>query len=207
MSFLYKWLLLKVKVKDTLRRSVYHRSVRLGVKPLENCDQSFHFQLNPCGHSPYVTSFLTRGWICLVWIGFTSPLSSVRIAHKACFWKFFLVHYIQFLCQSRLCKADHAYLTYLMLQRQLSHLTAEGVTAAKFKPHIFYVWLHLLLCCEYVHSHDFVWLLHVACPILLYDCIHMEGRQALCKSRTDVHLGKFPIVRRTLFCRRCNFKR
>jgi hypothetical protein len=33
-----------------------------------------------------------------------------------------LVHYIQVLCQSRLCKADHVYLTYLMLQRQLSHL-------------------------------------------------------------------------------------
>jgi hypothetical protein len=22
------------------------------------------FYLNPCGHSPYVTSFLTRGWVC-----------------------------------------------------------------------------------------------------------------------------------------------
>jgi hypothetical protein len=31
-------------------------------------------------------------------------------------------HYIQALCQSRLYKADHANLTYLMLQRQLSHL-------------------------------------------------------------------------------------
>jgi hypothetical protein len=27
-------------------------------------------QLNPCGHSPYVTSSLTRGWVCLSWIGF-----------------------------------------------------------------------------------------------------------------------------------------
>jgi hypothetical protein len=35
---------------------------------------------------------------------------------------FFLLHYKQVLCQYRLCKADHAYLTYLMLQRQLSHL-------------------------------------------------------------------------------------
>jgi hypothetical protein len=30
--------------------------------------------------------------------------------------------YIQVLCQYRLCKADHAYLTCLMLQRQLSHM-------------------------------------------------------------------------------------
>jgi hypothetical protein len=29
----------------------------------------------------------------------------------------------------------------------------------------------------------------------------------MCKSSTDVHLGKFPMVRRTLFCKRCNFKR
>jgi hypothetical protein len=25
---------------------------------------------NPCGHSPYVTSFPTRGWVCLLWTGF-----------------------------------------------------------------------------------------------------------------------------------------
>jgi hypothetical protein len=47
---------------------------------------------------------------------------NVRIAHIACYWKFFLLHYTQVLCQYRLCKADHAYLTYLMLQRQLIHL-------------------------------------------------------------------------------------
>jgi hypothetical protein len=28
-------------------------------------------------------------------------------------------------CHSRLCKADHAYLVYLMLQRQLSHLNGR----------------------------------------------------------------------------------
>jgi hypothetical protein len=27
-------------------------------------------QLNLCGHSPYVTFSLTRGWVCLLWIGF-----------------------------------------------------------------------------------------------------------------------------------------
>jgi hypothetical protein len=29
----------------------------------------------------------------------------------------------------------------------------------------------------------------------------------VCKSRTGVHLGKFPAVRRTLFYRRCDFRR
>jgi hypothetical protein len=40
--------------------------------------------------------------------------SSVRIALIQCHWKIFLFHYIQVLCQYRLCEADHAYLTYLM---------------------------------------------------------------------------------------------
>jgi hypothetical protein len=54
----------------------------------------------------------------------TSGLSSsVRVAHTASYWEFFLLHYKQFLYQYRLCKADHAYHTgmYLMLQQQLSH--------------------------------------------------------------------------------------
>jgi hypothetical protein len=50
---------------------------------------------------------------------------SVRIALLACCRNFFLLHYIQVLCQYRLCKADHAYLTYLMLQRQFSHLNGR----------------------------------------------------------------------------------
>jgi hypothetical protein len=36
--------------------------------------------------------------------------------------KFFFLHYIQVLWQYSLYKPDHAYLAYLMLQRQLSHL-------------------------------------------------------------------------------------
>jgi hypothetical protein len=38
------------------------------------------------------------------------PLSSVHITLIACYWKFFLLHYIQVLCQSRLLKANHAVL-------------------------------------------------------------------------------------------------
>jgi hypothetical protein len=48
--------------------------------------------------------------------------SNVYFAHRAFIEKFFLVNYIQVLCQYRLCRADHAYLTYLMLQRQPNHL-------------------------------------------------------------------------------------
>jgi hypothetical protein len=39
------------------------QSVRLGDKPLETHDCRF-FQLNTCCFSPYVTSSLTRGWVC-----------------------------------------------------------------------------------------------------------------------------------------------
>jgi hypothetical protein len=46
---------------------------------------------------------------------------SVGTAHIACYWKFFLSHYIEVLCQYRLCKVDHANLTYLVI-RQLNHL-------------------------------------------------------------------------------------
>jgi hypothetical protein len=42
---------------------LYCQSVHLCGKPLETHDQHFFFQLNTCGHSPYVISCLTRGWV------------------------------------------------------------------------------------------------------------------------------------------------
>jgi hypothetical protein len=48
----------KVIVKVTLRLAV-----RFGDRPLESHGQYF-FQLNTCGHSPYVTSSLTRELVC-----------------------------------------------------------------------------------------------------------------------------------------------
>jgi hypothetical protein len=54
------------------------------------------FLLNTCGHSPYLTSSLTRGWVCLLWT--CLALSRVRITYMTCYWKFFLVRYRQVLC-------------------------------------------------------------------------------------------------------------
>jgi hypothetical protein len=51
--------------------------------------------------------------------------SNVPIAHVACCRKVLLLHYTQVLCQCRLYRADHAYLTYLLLQRQLSYLNGR----------------------------------------------------------------------------------
>jgi hypothetical protein len=62
---------------------------------------------------------------------------SVCIRLIASYWKFFLLHYIQDLCQYRLCKVDHAYLTCLMLQRQRSHLNGCKLDHHQFKPLIF----------------------------------------------------------------------
>jgi hypothetical protein len=52
-------------------------------------------------------------------LGFSS---SVYVAHDILF---FLLHYTQVLSQYRLYRADHAYFTHLMLQRQLSHLNGR----------------------------------------------------------------------------------
>jgi hypothetical protein len=50
----------------------------LAPSPLMLTTREFFLQLNPCGHSPHITSSVTRGWVCLNTVGL---LSSVRIAH------------------------------------------------------------------------------------------------------------------------------
>jgi hypothetical protein len=58
-----QWNQFRVRVKVTLRLAVYRQSVPLGSKPLETHDDQF-FQLNTYCYSPYVTSSVTRGYIC-----------------------------------------------------------------------------------------------------------------------------------------------
>jgi hypothetical protein len=70
-------LFLRVRVRITLQLAVYRKSVRLGAEPLETDGQKFFSQLNTCGHSPYITSFLTRGWDCH--LQFLLPLASAFI--------------------------------------------------------------------------------------------------------------------------------
>jgi hypothetical protein len=89
------------------------RQVSWGSRP------EYFFQLNPCRHSPLWPKY------GLVSYEYAWPSSSVRMAHIVCCWKFFHLLSIQVLCQSRHCIADHAYLTYLMLERQLSHLNGR----------------------------------------------------------------------------------
>jgi hypothetical protein len=46
--------------------------------------------------------------------------------------KIIYFHYTQVLCQRRLGGVDHAYLAYLMLQRQLSHLNSSSAFLCPF---------------------------------------------------------------------------
>jgi hypothetical protein len=57
--------LVRIRGGVTLRLAAYRQSVHLGAKPLETHDHIF-FQLNPYGHSPYVTPSLKRGWVYIL---------------------------------------------------------------------------------------------------------------------------------------------
>jgi hypothetical protein len=92
------------------------------------------------------------------------------------FKHFLLLHYAQILCQYRLCRIDHAYLTHLILQLLSSHLNGRKLDHRQFSAScIFYVWLHLLLYREHDHSHDSLWLRLISCTILLCNHIHTDG--------------------------------
>jgi hypothetical protein len=48
----------------------------LATSPLRPTTRIFIFQLNTCGYSPYVTSCLTRGWVCRLQLLLGSPAQS-----------------------------------------------------------------------------------------------------------------------------------
>jgi hypothetical protein len=134
--------------------------------------------------------------------------SSVRIAHTACYLIFFLSHHIQVLCQYKLCKADLPIICILYYNCSLVTWMVISLTTAMFKPLIFsmsgfalsYTMNMFILMILY----DFSLLSAQFCYIIIYICRRLK---AVCKSWTGVQLGKFPVVWKTLFCRRCNLKR
>jgi hypothetical protein len=98
------------KVRVTSRLAVYGHSVRLGVKPIETHTTRVptHPQLNPCSHSPYVTSSLLRRWVSLMYmLGLFSTASSYIASgwkqQKHCFPQFL------FCCVSNYCYADELF--------------------------------------------------------------------------------------------------
>jgi hypothetical protein len=61
---------IKVKIRVTLRFGFTANQLVLASSPFRLTTRHlfFLFQLNLCGHSPYVTSSLTRKWVFLLWI-------------------------------------------------------------------------------------------------------------------------------------------
>jgi hypothetical protein len=119
-----------IKVKVTLRLVVYRQSVWFGAKPLEAHDQRFFLHLSPCGHSPYLTSSLMTGWVYLLSKGFTPPLSSVHITHRACYWN-------SSFCSTGFAKQIMPTLCILFYNSILVTWTFISLTTSKFKPFIF----------------------------------------------------------------------
>jgi hypothetical protein len=127
-------LTLRSTVRATLRLEIYRQSIRLGAKPLETHYHNFFLQLNPCGHSPYVTSSLTRRWVCLLWIGFAFVKCTYRIYSmllKILLCALYTSPLSVQALQSRSC------ISYLCYNGSLVTWTVVSLTAAKFKPLIF----------------------------------------------------------------------
>jgi hypothetical protein len=120
----------------TLRLAVSRQSVHLGAEPLEHHDQRF-FATEPL---PLLSS---RNILSDEEMGFSYEyawhLSSMHVAHIIYYWKFFPLHYIQVLCQYRLCKTDHVYLISICYSGSLDAWTVVSLTTAKFKSLIFSV--------------------------------------------------------------------
>jgi hypothetical protein len=70
----------KVSVRVTLRQAVHRQSVHLGAPWGTRPELLFN------GHSSYVTSSLTRRWVCLLWI--CLAFCQVYFSHITCYWKF-----------------------------------------------------------------------------------------------------------------------
>jgi hypothetical protein len=110
------------------------------------------------------------------------------------------IQYIQGLCLSRFSTIDHA---LLLIGPATATRTVVRLTAAKFKPLIFLVSGFALSNVENVFI---LMILYGVCLLPIYSrYIMYVSLKAMSKSRTGVRLGKLPIARRTLFCRRCDF--
>jgi hypothetical protein len=133
----------------------------------------------------------------------------VYASHIQIFLKNFPYVYIQVLCQSRLCKTDRDCLTYTWTTGgSLSYLTALSLTATKFKPHAISTCMSGFAL-SYAANMFILMILYDFCLLpaqFCYIIVYIWRLKALCKSRAGVHLVKFPVVRRTVFCRRWNFK-
>jgi hypothetical protein len=173
--------------------------------PFRLTSRDFFFQLNLYGHIPYATSSLTRRWVCLLWI--CLALSNVRIAHIACYWKFLLFTIYKSSVSTGFAKQIVPILRILCYNGSLVTWTIVSLTTAKFKPLTFsmsgFTFSYTANMFILTILYDFCLLPAQFCYIIVY----IRKVESCVQIAPGMHLGKFPTVRRTLFCRRCNFKR
>jgi hypothetical protein len=156
----------------TVWPAVYRQSVRLGAKPLEVTTGVFFFwQLNQT-HAVIVISDERIGLSLTIMLG----LCEVYVSH--------IQHDIKICSLCNICTssvstgfAQQIMSVLLILWYNGSFITWTVVilAAAELNPLYICVWLRLVLCCEHVRSHDFMWLLVVACTVFLYNRMHKEG--------------------------------
>jgi hypothetical protein len=94
------------------------------------------FQLNPCGHSPYVTFSLTRRWLCLLWIYLAFLQVFVSYLERVIENSSFCTIYKSSISTGFAKQIIHI-LHILCYNGSLVTWTFVSLTAAKFKPHIY----------------------------------------------------------------------
>jgi hypothetical protein len=151
-----------------------------------------------------------RRWVCLLWICLT--FHQVYISH--------ILHVMKNSCFCTTHKSSVStgfaeqimpILHTLRYNGSLVTWTVVSLTTAKFKPLIFsmpdftlsYTTNMFILMIPY----DFYLFPAQLCYIILYVYIYIWNVKSWVEIADRCAPWKFPMVRRTLFCRRCNFKR
>jgi hypothetical protein len=182
-------------IRVTLRPAVYRQSGHLGTKPLEDHDQSFFCNYT---HTVVGQGLWREGGFCLLRI----CLAFVKCTY--CTYRMILkiipcAPYTSPVSPG-FAKQIMPVLFILCYNGSLVTWTVVSLIAAKFKPHFFVPNFAL----SYAANMASLMILHELCLLpTRFCCIIVYIR----KFESRVHLGKFPIVRRTLFFSCCNFKR
>jgi hypothetical protein len=90
--------------------------------PSDPRTEIFFPQLSPCGNSPYEHPLSPEDGS----VSYEYAWPSFKRTYRTYSMSFEILPFALYIfCQYKISKADHAYLTYLMLQRQLSHLNGR----------------------------------------------------------------------------------